>query len=82
MTAFLGVCVAMAVSACYELIEWWAALALGQGAEAFLGTQGDVWDTQGDLFSALIGSIIGLALLSRLQDAQIRALQSRPIRSL
>ncbi len=82
MTAFLCVCVAMTVSACYELIEWWAALAMGQGADAFLGTQGDPWDTQGDMFSALIGAIVGLAVFSRLQDAQIRALQTRPIRAL
>ena len=82
MTAFLCVCVAMTVSACYELIEWWAALAMGQGADAFLGTQGDPWDTQGDMFSALIGAIVGLAVFSRLQDAQIRALQSRPVRPL
>ena len=81
MRAFLCVCVAMTVSACYELIEWCAALALGQGADAFLGTQGDPWDTQGDMFSALIGSIVGLAVLSRLQDAQIRGLQSRPVRA-
>jgi len=81
MIPFLCVCVAMTVSACYELIEWWAALALGQGAEAFLGTQGDIWDTQGDMFSALIGSIVGLAVFSRFQDAQIRALRSRPVRS-
>ncbi len=81
MRAFLCVCVAMTVSACYELIEWWAALALGQGAAAFLGTQGDVWDTQADMFCALIGSIVALALLSRAQDAQIRALQLRPVRS-
>ena len=82
MTAFLCVCVAMTVSACYELIEWWAALAMGQGAEAFLGTQGDVWDTQADMFCALIGAIVALALLSRVQDAQIRALSMRPVRPL
>ena len=80
MTAFLCVCVAMMVSACYELIEWWAALALGQGADAFLGTQGNPWDTQGDMFSALIGAMVALAALSRVQDAQIRALQSRALR--
>ena len=82
MTAFLCVCVAMTVSACYELIEWWAALAMGQGAEAFLGTQGDVWDTQADMSCALIGAIVALALLSRVQDAQIRALNMRPLRAL
>jgi putative membrane protein len=82
MLPFLAVCVALAVSACYELIEWRAALALGQGADAFLGTQGDPWDTQEDMFCALIGAIVALALLSRLQDAQIRMIQSRPLRSL
>ncbi|HSU75781.1 MAG TPA: DUF2238 domain-containing protein [Burkholderiales bacterium] len=82
MIAFLCVCVAMAVSAVYELIEWWAALALGQGADAFLGTQGDPWDTQEDMFCALIGSIVALALFARLQDAQTRRLQSRPVRPL
>ena len=81
MIAFLCLCVAMTVSACYELIEWWAALALGQGAEAFLGTQGDIWDTQADMCSALIGAIVALVLLSRAQDAQLRALQTRPVRS-
>jgi putative membrane protein len=82
MLPFLCVCVALAVSAFYELIEWAAALALGQGAEAFLGTQGDPWDTQADMFCALIGAVVALAVLSRLQDAQIRALGSRPVRSL
>ena len=82
MIAFLCVCIALAVSALYELVEWWAALAFGQGAEAFLGTQGDVWDTQADMFCALIGAIVALALLSRVQDAQIRALNMRPLRAL
>ncbi|MEO6079906.1 MAG: DUF2238 domain-containing protein [Steroidobacteraceae bacterium] len=74
MLAFLVVCVVMAVSATYELIEWAAALAMGQGAEDFLGTQGDVWDTQSDMFCALIGAVAALVLLSRLQDRQIRRL--------
>ena len=82
MTAFLAGCVALAVSASYELIEWWSALALGEGAEQFLGTQGDPWDTQADMFSALLGAIFGLTVLTRLQDAQIRALNSRPVRLL
>ena len=82
MAAFLSICVALAVSAFYELIEWWSALALGQGADDFLGTQGDPWDTQEDMFMALIGSIVAMALLTRLQDAQIRALNSRPVRLL
>jgi putative membrane protein len=72
MLAFLAICVVMAVSATYELIEWGAALALGQGAEDFLGTQGDVWDTQSDMFCALLGAVMALLLLSRLQDRQIR----------
>jgi putative membrane protein len=70
MLAFLVICVVMSVSATYELIEWAAALALGQGAEDFLGTQGDVWDTQSDMFCALLGAIAALLLLSRLQDRQ------------
>jgi len=74
MAAFLSLCVALAVSAFYELVEWWAALALGQGAEDFLGTQGDPWDTQADMFLALIGAAAALAALSRLHDRQIRGL--------
>ncbi|MDP5240542.1 DUF2238 domain-containing protein [Uliginosibacterium sp. 31-16] len=66
--AFLCVCVALAVSACYELIEWWAAVALGQGADEFLGTQGDQWDTQWDMFMALIGSACAMLLLGRWHD--------------
>ena len=80
MAAFLSGCVALAISAFYELIEWWSALALGQGADEFLGTQGDPWDTQWDMFCALIGAVAGLTLLGRWQDAQIRALNSRPVR--
>ena len=75
MTAFLCVCVAMAISACYELIEWAAAVALGQGAEEFLGTQGDVWDTQSDMFMALIGASTALLLLARWHDRQLAALR-------
>tara|TARA_R110001599_G_scaffold64023_4_gene179550 strand:- start:235808 stop:236449 length:642 start_codon:yes stop_codon:yes gene_type:complete len=71
MAAFLSVCVAMAISACYELIEWWAALIMGQGADEFLGTQGDVWDTQSDMFMALIGAGVAVLLLARWHDRQI-----------
>jgi putative membrane protein len=71
MLAFLCVCVALAISAVYELIEWWAALIMGQGADEFLGTQGDSWDTQSDMFMALIGAMTALALLSRLHDRQL-----------
>ena len=74
MAAFLCICVAMAISACYELIEWAAAVALGQGADEFLGTQGDVWDTQSDMFMALIGSTTAMALLTRWHDRQLAAL--------
>lgn len=65
MAAFLSLSVAMMISAVYELIEWWAALALGQGADEFLGTQGDPWDTQSDMFMALIGAAVGVMLLAR-----------------
>lgn len=71
MLAFLAVCVALAVSATYEFIEWGAALVFGQGAEAFLGTQGDPWDTQSDMFFALIGAVTALAFFSPLHDRQL-----------
>ncbi len=71
MAAFLCICVAVAISAAYELVEWGAALALGQGADEFLGTQGDVWDTQSDMLMALIGASTALALLGRLHDRQL-----------
>jgi len=58
----------LAISALYELIEWGAAVALGQGADAFLGTQGDPWDTQNDMAMALVGAIAGQVLLGRWQD--------------
>lgn len=72
--AFLVLCTVLAVSAAYELIEWSAALAMGQGADQFLGTQGDVWDTQSDMFMALLGAIAALALFARRHDRQIAAL--------
>ena len=75
MVAFLSVCVAMAISAWYELIEWWSALALGQGADEFLGTQGDPWDTQSDMFFAFIGAITALISLSRLHDRMMHRLK-------
>lgn len=77
MAGFLSACVALAISAFYELIEWWTALALGGGATDFLGTQGDPWDTQSDMFLALIGATLGLLLLGRWQDRQIVRLASR-----
>lgn len=74
MLAFLVVCIVLAISASYELIEWAAAIALGQGADDFLGTQGDPWDTQSDMLFALIGAFFSLLLLSRLHDRQLRPL--------
>jgi len=72
MLAFVVVCIVLAISAMYELIEWGAALALGQGADEFLGTQGDPWDTQSDMFLALIGAVTALFLLARIHDHQIQ----------
>ncbi len=69
--SFLVVCVCLAISAFYELIEWWVAVASGTAAEAFLGTQGYVWDTQSDMAFALVGSIVALVVLSRIHDRQI-----------
>ena len=69
---FLVVCVALAISAFYELIEWWAAVVMGGGAEEFLGTQGDVWDTQWDMFMALTGAILALLALGRWHDRQLK----------
>ena len=77
MVAFLCICIALAISALYELIEWWAALALGQGADEFLGTQGDQWDTQSDMFMALIGAALALILLSVVHDRQLEALKAK-----
>ena len=71
---FLCVSVCLAFSAFYELIEWASALILGQGADEFLGTQGDVWDTQWDMFMALIGALTALLLGSRLHDKQLKNL--------
>jgi putative membrane protein len=73
MLAFLIICVVLAISATYEFIEWGAALAMGQGADEFLGTQGDSWDTQSDMFFALLGAIAALVCLSGIHDRQLRA---------
>jgi putative membrane protein len=75
LLAMLVVACCLAVSAAYELIEFAAAMWLGQGAEAFLGTQGDVWDTQWDMLMCLIGAVAALALLSRLHDRQLMSFQ-------
>jgi putative membrane protein len=68
--------VVLAVSACYELIEWAAAMALGAAADDFLGTQGDPWDTQWDMFMALVGACASLLLLSRRHDRELAALNA------
>jgi len=74
----LATSVALAISALYELVEWLAAVILGQGADAFLGTQGDPWDTQWDMCLALLGALLAQLLLARLQDAQIARLGAAP----
>ncbi len=74
MLAFVVLSIILAISALYELIEWAAALLLGQGADEFLGTQGDPWDTQSDMFLALIGGSAALLAFSRLHDRQIALL--------
>lgn len=71
MLIFIVISIVLAISASYELIEWTAALALGEGAEEFLGTQGYEWDTQSDMFFALIGSVSALFLLSKWHDRQL-----------
>lgn len=71
---FLVASVCLAVSACYEFIEWWSALILGQGADAFLGSQGDPWDTQWDMFTALLGALTAQISLSRYHDRQMEQL--------
>jgi len=76
--SFLTVSVCLALSAVYEFIEWWVALATGEGAEAFLGTQGYVWDTQSDMLYAAVGAIVSLALLSRLHDSMLTANTPHP----
>lgn len=76
MLNFLILCVVLAISASYELIEWGAALALGQGADEFLGTQGDMWDTQSDMFLALLGALSALLLLGKLHQRQLTGLKS------
>lgn len=72
---FFVVCISMAISAFYELIEWWAALVFKGSAEDFLGMQGYVWDTQSDMFMAMIGAICMLVFFSKWQDKQINKLQ-------
>ena len=71
---FLVVCVCLAASAFYEFVEWWAALLGGEAAESFLGTQGDVWDTQWDMFMAFVGAVSAQLLLGRAHDRSLARL--------
>jgi putative membrane protein len=71
---FLVICICLAISACYELIEWAVALVSQQAAESFLGTQGYEWDTQSDMWWALIGAVAAVATLARLHDRQLSRL--------
>lgn len=73
--SFLVICICMAISAFYELIEWWVALLSKDGADDFLGMQGYEWDTQSDIFCAMLGAISMLLFFSKLQDKQILKLE-------
>lgn len=75
---FLIVCFCLGFSAFYELIEWWVAVLSGGSAEAFLGTQGYVWDTQSDMGLALLGAILSLSILSKIHDRQLETLKTLP----
>ena len=75
--AFIVVSICLAISAFYELIEWWVAVLSGESAEAFLGTQGYVWDTQSDMGLAALGAIIALLLLSAMHNRQLGKLQEQ-----
>lgn len=72
---FIVVCISLAISAFYELIEWWGAILVERSAEDFLGMQGYVWDTQSDMLCAMTGAIIMLIFFSGIQDKQIRKLR-------
>jgi putative membrane protein len=74
MLVFLVLCVVLAISAAYELLEWASAIILGQGADEFLGTQGDPWDTQSDMFFAFMGGSTSIAIFSFWHDRQINKL--------
>jgi len=72
LLSFITISICLAISASYELVEWGVAVATGSAADAFLGTQGDIWDTQWDMFMALWGAIISLVLMSHLHDKFLR----------
>ncbi|HEX5636335.1 MAG TPA: DUF2238 domain-containing protein, partial [Gammaproteobacteria bacterium] len=79
MLFFIVCCIALAISALYELIEWWVALLSEEAAEAFLGTQGYVWDTQSDMFWALIGAVLAQLIFNSMHDRQLKHLNSKSI---
>jgi putative membrane protein len=74
---FIVTCVCLAISAFYEFIEWWVAVSSGTAADEFLATQGDVWDTQWDMFMALCGAVASQLLLARWHERQLAALLRR-----
>ena len=76
-TGYLVISIALAISAIYELIEWWTALLTGESAEAFLGTQGYVWDTQSDMFWAFAGSLAAVVLFSKYHDRRIKETEEK-----
>jgi putative membrane protein len=71
---FIAVSIALAISALYELVEWFVSINTGESGDAFLGTQGDIWDTQSDMLTAFIGASIAIILFSRLQQKSITRL--------
>jgi putative membrane protein len=75
---FIVVSICLAISAAYELVEWRVSVATGSAGDAFLGTQGDVWDTQEDMATALVGAIVAQLVLGRWHDRQIERLSTTP----
>jgi putative membrane protein len=78
---FLTTSVCLAISAVYEFIEWWSAVLGGGAADAFLGTQGDVWDTQWDMFLCLVGALTAQIVLARLHDRELARLNAAPAKA-
>ena len=71
---FLVICICAFITVFYEFLEWWVALGTGEAAEDFLGTQGDVWDTQNDMFMAVVGGALAQLALNKVQDRQMEKL--------
>ena len=77
---FLVLCVVLAIGAFWELIEWWTALLLDPaGGDKFLGSQGDIWDAQWDMFMALVGVAVALPVLGRLHDRSMQKVLGKPV---